>query len=90
MVFLRWSEFAWEKKFAGKFNFSGLFRLYHVAMLEYTEQFEQRFWMSQQMFYDLVDKLRVPLTVLYIKLMGYTSGNNPIYPEVILPLTCGF
>ncbi len=49
----------------------------HVGMLEYTDQFEQRFWMSQKMFYDLVDELRVPLTVSYIQSMRSTSGNNP-------------
>jgi hypothetical protein len=41
--------------------------------------------MSLQMFDDLVDELHVPLTVSYVQLMRSTSGNNPIYPEVIVP-----
>ena len=32
---------------------------YHVGMLEYTDQFKQRFWMSWQMFDDLVDDVGV-------------------------------
>ena len=39
---------------------------YHVGMLEYTDQFKQRFCMSWQMFDDLVDELRVPLSSLSI------------------------
>ncbi len=34
----------------------------HVSMLEYTNEFERRFWMSRGMFDDLVVELRVPLT----------------------------
>jgi hypothetical protein len=61
---------------------------YHVGMLNYTDQFEQRFWMSQQMFYDLVDELHVPLlTLSYIQSMRSNSGNNPIYPEVIVAIS---
>jgi hypothetical protein len=29
---------------------------YHVNMLEYTNEFEQRFWMSWSMFDDLVEE----------------------------------
>ncbi len=58
---------------------------YHVGMLEYTDQFKQRFCMSWQMFNDLVDELRVPLTVSYVQAIRSTSGNNPIYLEVIVP-----
>jgi hypothetical protein len=57
---------------------------YHVGMLEYTNEFEQRLWMSRQMFDDLVEVLRVPLTVSYAHSMRSTSGNEPIYPEVIV------
>jgi hypothetical protein len=53
-------------------------------MLEYTDQFKQRFWISLQMFDDLVDELRVPLTVSYVQLMRSTSGKKSIYPEVIV------
>jgi hypothetical protein len=55
-------------------------------MLNYTDQFEHRLRMSQQMFYDLVDELHVPLTVLYIQSMRSTSGNNPFYPKVIIAI----
>ena len=59
---------------------------YHVEMLEHTHEFEQRFWMSRQMFDDLVEELRVPLTVSYAQSMRSTSGNEPIYPEVIVAI----
>ena len=59
---------------------------YHVGMLEYTNEFVQRFWMSWQMFDDLVEVLRVPLTVSYAHSMSSTSGNEPIYPEVIVAI----
>jgi hypothetical protein len=36
------------------------------------------------MFDDLVEELRVPLTVSVVQLMRSTSGNKPIYPEVIV------
>jgi hypothetical protein len=39
------------------------------------------FW---QMFDDLVDDLCVPLRLLYVQSMRSTSGNDPIYPKVIV------
>ena len=57
---------------------------YHVEMLEHTNEFEQRFWMSWQMFDDLVEELHVPLTLSYAQSMRSTSGNKPIYHEVIV------
>ncbi len=59
---------------------------YHVGMLEYTDQFEQRFQMSWQMFDDLVDELSVPLTGLYVQLMRSSSRNVHIYSEVIVAI----
>jgi len=56
----------------------------HVNMLEYTNEFEQRFRMSRGMFDDLVEELRVPLTVSVAHSLSSTSGNKPIYPEVIV------
>ena len=53
-------------------------------MLVYTNMFEQRFWMSQSMFDDLVEELRVPLTVSVAHSLSSTSGNKPIHPEVIV------
>ena len=53
-------------------------------MLEYTNEFEKRFRMSQSMFDDLVEELRIPLTVLFVQSMRSTSGNKPIYHEVIV------
>jgi hypothetical protein len=40
--------------------------------------------MSQSMFDDLVEELRIPLTVLFVQSMRSTSGNKPIYHEVIV------
>ena len=56
-------------------------------MLEYTNEFEKRFRMSRSMFDDLVEELRVPLTVSFVQSMRSTSGNEPIYPEVIVAIS---
>ena len=40
--------------------------------------------MSRQMFDDVVEVLCVPLTLSYAHSMRSTSGNEPIYPEVIV------
>jgi hypothetical protein len=42
--------------------------------------------MSRSMFDDLVEELRIPLTILFVQLMRSTSGNKPIYPEVIVAI----
>ena len=39
------------------------------------------------MFDDLVEELRVPLTVSFVQSMRSTSGNEPIYPEVIVAIS---
>jgi hypothetical protein len=59
---------------------------YHVYMLEYTNEFEQRFWMYLSMFDDLVEELRVPLTVSFTQFLRSTSTNEPIYPEMIVAI----
>ena len=38
------------------------------------------------MFDDLVEELRVPLTVSVAHSLSSTSGNTPIYPEVIVAI----
>ena len=58
----------------------------HVSMLEYTNEFEKRFRMSWSMFDDLVEELRIPLIVSFVQSMRSTSGNEPIYPEVIVAI----
>ena len=58
-----------------------------IRMLEYTNEFKKRFRMSRSMFDDLVDELHVPLTVLFVKSMNSTSGNEPMYPEVIVAIS---
>ncbi len=42
--------------------------------------------MSWRMFDDLVEELRIPLTILFVQSMRSTSGNKPIYPEVIVAI----
>ena len=42
--------------------------------------------MSWSMFDDLVEELCVPLTVLFVQSKRSTSGNKPIYHEVIVAL----
>jgi hypothetical protein len=57
---------------------------YHINMLEYTNEFEQRFWMSWSMFDYLVEELRFHLTVSVAQSLRSTFGNKPIYPEMIV------
>jgi hypothetical protein len=42
------------------------------------------------MFDDLVEELHVPLTVSFVQSMRSTSGNEPIYPEVIVAIGLQF
>ena len=58
----------------------------HISMREYTNEFEKRFRMSRSVFDYLVEELRVPLTVSFVKSMNSTSGNEHIYPEVIVAI----
>jgi hypothetical protein len=55
-------------------------------MLEYTNEFEQRFWMSWGMFDDFVEELCVPLTVSFAQYLRSTSGNEPFYPQMIVAI----
>jgi hypothetical protein len=59
---------------------------YHINILVYTNKFEQRFLMSWRMFVDLVEELRIPLTVSFAQSLRPTSGNEPIYPEMIVAI----
>ncbi len=61
---------------------------YHINMLEYTNEFEQRFWMSWSLFDDLVEveELRVPLTVSVAQSLRSTSKNEPTYPGMIVAI----
>jgi hypothetical protein len=55
-------------------------------MLEYTNEFEQRFWTSRSMFDDLFEELRIPLTVSFTQSLRSTPRNEPIYPEMIVAI----
>jgi hypothetical protein len=54
----------------------------HGSMLEYTNKFRKRFRMCD----DLVEELRIHLTVSFVQSMRSTSGNKPIYPEVVVAI----
>ena len=58
----------------------------HGSMLEYTNEFRKRFRMCRSMFDDLVEELRIHLTVSFVQSMRSTSGNKPIYLEVIVAI----
>ncbi len=57
---------------------------YHREMLEYTNEFENRFRMKPHHFDTLLEALREPLTVCVKHSLSSTRGNEPISPEVIL------
>jgi hypothetical protein len=69
-----------------KFQHTRVDSEYHINMLEYSNEFEQRLLMSWSMFDDLVEELHVPLTVSVAQSLSSTSGNEPIYPEMIVAL----
>eukprot|EP00957_Ditylum_brightwellii_P190909 14536985-Ditylum_brightwellii.AAC.1 len=58
----------------------------HVQMLEYTNDFEGTYRMSIGAFYALLDAVREDLTLSFAKSSCSTSGNEPIYPELILAM----
>eukprot|EP00957_Ditylum_brightwellii_P200432 15280233-Ditylum_brightwellii.AAC.1 len=56
----------------------------YVYMLNYTTNFEGTYRMSIEAFYNLLDVIREDLTLLFAQSTCLTSGNEPIYPELIL------
>ncbi len=62
----------------------------HVEKLIYTNKFEQRFTMPLSAFNYLPEDLRESITVSCLKSTCSTSGNEPIYPEVIVAVGVHF
>jgi hypothetical protein len=62
----------------------------YVEKIIYTNKFEQRFRMPLSAFHYLLEELRESITVLCLKSTCSTSGNEPIYPEVIVTIGLRF
>ena len=62
----------------------------HIDRLVSTNKFEQRFRMPLSSFHYLIEELREPLTVSFKHSINSTSGNDPIYPEVIVAVGLQF
>eukprot|EP00957_Ditylum_brightwellii_P126758 9662128-Ditylum_brightwellii.AAC.1 len=62
----------------------------HVQMLKYTDDFEGTYRMSIEALYTLLDAIREDLTLSFAKSVCSTSGNKPIYPELILAMGLRF
>lgn len=59
----------------------------HVERERHTGSFRSKYHMSEESFNRLVDLLRPAITVHYQKSMNSTSGNAPIFPELVA--ACG-
>eukprot|EP00957_Ditylum_brightwellii_P185669 14136476-Ditylum_brightwellii.AAC.1 len=57
-----------------------------VHMLDYTNDFKGTYRMSIEAFYTLLDAVREDLTFSFMQSACSTSGNEPIYPELILAM----
>jgi hypothetical protein len=55
----------------------------HVEKLRHTGGFGSRYHMTEKSFVTLVDILRDRITVDFAQSMRSTSGNTPIYPELV-------
>ena len=62
----------------------------HVAMLIYTNKFENRFRMTPEHFEYLLNAIRDAITVDFARSSNSTGGNEPIYPEMILAMGLRF
>ena len=62
----------------------------HVERELHTGSFKSKYHMPILLFENLVDKLRDAITVDYVKSMNSTSGNVPIYPEIIAAIGLRF
>eukprot|EP00957_Ditylum_brightwellii_P154988 11796369-Ditylum_brightwellii.AAC.1 len=58
----------------------------HLQMLEYRNNFEGIYRMSIGALYTLLDAVIEDLTLLFAQSAHSTSGNEPIYPELILAM----
>lgn len=56
----------------------------HLDRERHTGKFQSKYHMSEESFDRLVDLLRPYVTVDYKKSMNSTSGNSPIYPEIVV------
>ena len=62
----------------------------HIERLVHNNKIEQRFRMPLSAVNYLIDELREPLTVSVKHSVSSTSGNEPIYPEVIVAVGLRF
>lgn len=56
----------------------------HVERERHTGSFHSKYHMSEESFNNLVDMLRPSITVDFQKSLNSTSGNTPIYPELVV------
>ena len=59
-------------------------------MLLQTDAFEQRFQMPEEHVYALLDTIRHAIMAGFKRSRNSTSGNDPIYPEVVLAMGLRF
>ena len=62
----------------------------HVNKFLHAGTLEQRYRMTLDMLNNLIDQLREVLTVSFKHSLSSTSGNNPIYPEMIVAVSLRF
>ena len=62
----------------------------HLQMLRHVNDFEGTYPMSEHSFNVLLDGIREGITVSFLQSNRSTSGNEPIYLELILAMCLRF
>ena len=73
-----------------KYNYLRVNRDEHIERLVHNNKIEQRFRMPLSAVNYLINELCEPLTVSVKHSVSSTSGNEPIYPEVIVAVGLRF
>ena len=81
---------AFKKKRSIKYQHTRMNWKEHVKMLNHINDFEGTYRMSEQSFNALLEGIREDITLSFIHSSQSSSGNDPIYPELILGMCLRF
>ena len=62
----------------------------HLKMLRHVNDFDGTYRMNEDAFNTLLEGIRGEITVSFLQSNRSTSGNEPIYPEIILAMCLRF
>ena len=79
-----------KKKRSIKYRHTRMNLTEHIEMINYISDFEGTYRMSEQSFNALLEGIREDITLSFIHSSQSSSGNDPIYPELILGMCLRF